>query len=404
MISQLSFERLIFLAVMMLCGTVNGEYPSPLSDIRPANKAGNCGIWVTAFTLGVFQSPFEMSKLAVELDTNDAWDEPVDMSHIKVSLEKAGLHTEAFKKATSDEVFEKLSHAAVDSVAILHLKNRPNRVGHFVVLMAPNQNRELYIDVGRPPEWVSANSLKAKMNDDFSGLFLFVSSTAPPEPVFILDGSPFILNAGEQVLGPGMWEVSVKVKNPSDQPIALQNTKGSCQCFKKATINASDGKTIPAHGTAMMTLTFDRAMFGVGSVENEVLLSFSGMKSVDWIEVTVAAHVSAESSPLQLTWFPEAINIAAVERAAIQDQEFTIFTPPGVAIGEPQTSTPILKISGFHKETQEEDIDEAGRTVHRFKIDMKNLPLGPLREKVTLTTSDKNTPRIEIPLSGEVRK
>jgi hypothetical protein len=105
-----------------------------------------------------------------------------------------------------------------------------------------------------------------------------------------------------------------------------------------------------------------------------------------------------------LTWFPEAINIAAVERAAIQDQEFTIFTPPGVAIGEPQTSTPILKISGFHKETQEEDIDEAGRTVHRFKIDMKNLPLGPLREKVTLTTSDKNTPRIEIPLSGEVRK
>ena len=379
--------------------------PTLYGEIHGGEMVANCGLNVTAFALKFFRKPFSLPKLAGQLGVGGDWEQAADMLRIKQSLVSAGLRVAAYKGATFNEIDSHLSGYPQKSLAVIFLKNDlgVGQFGHYLVFLDGGPKGLFVADVGAYVGWESLADLNNRLKADFSGLVMFVTPGGAPaaDKPFPLDSKQIVVNAGEIAAGPGLIHIPFLLKNTADQPIHITMARGTCFCFRGATIDTPN-QTIAPGKTAKIVLKFKRSVIGIGNIEREVLFQFSNdPKHV--MEVVVHAHITATHPPIQLTWYPSQIDLGVVRhRSKLSGEEFTVLVPRGISLRPPICSSKYLSIIAVAEAGGAPQTDDFGRTVHNYVIDLAKLPKGFVDDKITINTTDKHVPKIVIPVDGQI--
>lgn len=260
-------------------------------------------------------------------------------------------------------------------------------------------------DIGGYVGWESLADLNNRLGADFSGLVMFVRPGGAPAATHAWpsDSKQIILDAGEIAAGPGMIQIPFLLKDTSDKPIGIATARGTCFCFRGATIDTPNQQIAPGK-TGKIILRFKRDVIGIGNIEREVLFQFTNNPN-HWLKVVVHAHITATHPPIQLTWYPSQVNLGVVKNTkSLAGEEFTVLTPKGESLGQPISSSKEVSIIVLANPGGVPQTDDFGRTVHNYVIDLSKLSKGFVNDMVTITTTDKHVPKIVIPISGEVEK
>ncbi|MHB1766791.1 MAG: DUF1573 domain-containing protein [Phycisphaerae bacterium] len=381
--------------------------PSLFSEVHGRQMVDNCAINVTAFALEFFRRQVSLPQVADQLGVGGDWEQAADMLQIKQALKSEGLQVAAYKSATFRDISNKLRKYPQRSLAIIFLKNDlgVGEFGHYLVLLTGSSKRFFAVDIGAASGWASVKGVQDRIGPDFSGLVLFVRPGGAPKPlrVYPLTRRHIAVRVGEVAAGPGMIKIPFLLRNTAGQPIRIAIARGTCYCFRGATIDTPNRAIAPGQ-IGKITLKFKRSVIGIGSIEREVLLQFSNdPKHV--LEVVVQAHITATHPPIQLTWYPSQIDFGVIRhRKALSGEEFTVLTPQGESLSQPVSSSKNISVIALVSPDGQVQTDDFGRTVHNYVIDLAKLPKGFVNDKVTITTTDNHVPKIVIPISGEVEK
>ncbi len=388
-------------------GCASGSVPTLPGEVRGNDIAANCGVNVTAFALKFFRKPCNLPQVASQLHVGGDWEQAVDMLRIKQALLEAGMRVAAYKGAGFTDISTELAKHPRRSLAIIFLKNDIGRgiFGHYMVLLDGGAKGLFVVDIGGSIGWVSLTDLHNRLGPIFSGLVMFVRPGGAPAAthVYPLDSKQIVLNAGEIASGPGMLHIPFLLKNTLPKPIGISSARGTCYCFRGASVDTPDHKIAPGK-TGKITLKFKRDVIGIGNIEREVLFQFTNDPG-QALRVVIHAHITATHPPIQLTWYPSQIDIGTVRhRKELAGEEFTVLTPKGETLGLPVSSSKEVSVIALASPGGKPESDDFGRTVHNYVIDLANLPNGFVDDKIIIKTTDKHVPKIVIPISGEVEK
>lgn len=388
------------------CYTV-AAVPTLFAEVHGNEMATNCGLNVTAFALGYFHKGINLRGIAAALRLGGDWEQAANMLLLKRVLAGAGLRVSAYKHADFSDIMRLVSKKPKERLAIIFLKNDMSigRFGHYVVLMHGGRAGFFVVDIGEYVGWESKADITNRMGQSFSGLLLLVRPGGAPvaRHIFRLDAKQVLINAGDIASGPGMLHIPLLLKNTSDRPISIAIARGTCFCFRGAKIVGGDGRITPGKVGKIM-MKFKRDIIGIGNIEREVLFSFAGYPN-HFLRVVVYAHMTTAHPPVQLTWYPQAINLGLVRNnSVLGGQEFTVLTPKGVSLGFPAASSKVIRVIRLGDSGGQREVDDFGRTVHEFVVDLSNLPAGEVDQNVTIRTTDKYIPKIVIPITGQVEK
>jgi hypothetical protein len=329
------------------------------------------------------------------------------MLQIKRTLMMSGLKIAAYKDATLTDVFKQMAVRPQRSLSIIFIKNNLNlgRLGHYLVLLDCGPQHFFVVDIGDFIGRESVNLLNDRIGPNFSGLFLLVTPGGAPlasKPYPITD-KEIELRIGEIASGPGIIQIPFWLKNTIKKPIHIAMAKGTCYCFHGAKIIGHGGMIAPGQ-IGKIIMAFKRNLIGVGNIEREVLFSFVGYPN-HFLRVVVYAHMTTAHPPVQLTWYPQAINLGLVRNnSVLGGQEFTVLTPKTVSLQAPTVSSKDIQVIRLNGSAGKSQVDDFGRTAHEFVVDLSNLPAGEVDQKVTIRTTDKYIPKIVIPITGRVDK
>ena len=327
------------------------------------------------------------------------------MLRIKQSLVSAGLRVAAYKGATFSDIAGGLSKDPRNSLAIIFLKNDlgVGQFGHYMALLDGGPKGLFVADVGGYVGWESLADLNSRLRAGFSGLVMFVTPGGAPTvaQVFPLDAKQVSLRVGEIAAGPGLIHIPFLLQNTARKPIRIAMARGTCYCFRGATIEAPNHAISPGR-TGTIVLKFKRSVIGIGNIEREVLFRFAnGPKHV--MEVVVHAHITATYPPIQLTWYPSQIDLGVVRRRSkLSGEEFTVLVPKGISLRPPICSSRYLSVIAVAGAGGAPQTDDFGRTVRNYVIDLAKLPKGFVNDKITILSTDKHVPKIVIPITGQV--
>lgn len=233
-------------------GCASGSVPTLPGEVRGNDMAANCGINVTAFALEFFRKPCSLPRVAAQLRVGGDWERAADMLRIKQSLAAAGLQVAAYKDARFTDIAAELAKHPRRSLAIIFLKNDRGQglFGHYVVVPYGGTKGLLVADVGGYVGWESLTDPHNRIGPIFSGLVMFVTPGGAPlaTRVYPLSSKQIALNAGEIAAGPGMIRIPSLLKNPSDKPIGIVTARGTCYCFRGASIDTPQREIAPGEG------------------------------------------------------------------------------------------------------------------------------------------------------------
>jgi len=365
-------------------------------------KIDNCGLNAAVFLLDWFDVPIDLSDLQNELQVGLNWERSTSMLSLKESLEANGLRVSAYKEATLDDTLTGLDGK---HVCLLHVGTGEDpKAGHFYVVPAAANGSVLVVDVARHYEWVQTAEFRSQFAKSFSGFYLSVSRENQAAPRTYTLNEPMIeIDLGDIPSGQGILKVQISVGNRKTVPLIVESVKGSCDCFKGAVFKGATPQKLEPTELQVLELSFERSKLGVGSVVRDVHLYVRDTETRD-VVIRVKAHVLQTPPEKQISWLPERIDFGLIRDPSLlqKPQILTIMVPRGVSIQEvkPDSSNVVVKAVS----TQESGADSGrdNRQVYRFEVTLPAVRPGPLREKILVTTTDTNYPRIEIPLVGEV--
>ncbi len=174
-------------ALLLWKDDLSGMGPAPILDELGAVKLGNCGVNVTLFLLGWFDSLIELGQLEDDLGMDVHWSEPTSLAQIKRTLQNRGLKVDAYRDARLDEV---LRHLDAGRICLLHVQGDDHPSGHFYLLVARSPTSVLLVDAGSWHKWVPIEQFKEKFGKSFTGFCLLVSKAdANPRQRHTLDES-----------------------------------------------------------------------------------------------------------------------------------------------------------------------------------------------------------------------
>lgn len=385
----------------------NAKFSTLFGEVHGRAVARNSGINAVAFTLGFFRKPIHLDLVANALGAGTAWDHAPSMRRVRQTLISSGLHVVLRRGTTFADISHELLKHPRKSLAVIRLKDDWNKdlFGHYLVFCNGGPIGLSVVDVGRYVGWESVAKIHDQLRADFNGHVLFVSPGGTPAAarVYTPESKRIILTVGEIATGPGMVQIPFLLKNTSREPIGIFIAKGTCYCFRGASIDETDHKIAPGQ-TAKISLDFKRESIGVGNIDREVLLKFTGNRK-HWVTVFVRAHVTAKHPPIQLTWYPSQINFGVVRHHGRPGREaFTVLVPKRDSIGPPVASSESLSVIAVTNLGGASPHDAFGRIVHSYVIDLAKLPKGFIDDKITISTTDKSVPKIVIPITGQVEE
>ena len=410
------FVRIITAGTAFLLGaTLNSAVPSQASiptlfgEVHGQETAANSGVNITAFTLHYFHKPVVLPKLATSLGAGPTWAHTINMFRIKRVLEISGLRVTVCKSFTYAKIAKWLAKNSHLELTIVYLKNN-HIVGqgpvHYLALLGRAPEKLYVADLGAYLGWLSLRYLNNHFGPELGNMCLFVRAGGAGEPKHaytLTKQQRIMLNIGEVAAGPGMLKIPFLMRNTLKKPIGINLARGTCYCFRGAMIATANNEIAPDK-TGKIVMTFDRSVIGIGNIEREVLLSFTGYPH-HLLEIIVKCHITATHPPIQLTWYPQAIDLVVVRnRKALGGEEFTILTPKGISLQTPLVSSKFIHVIQLRDSGDKPQVDYFGRTAHEFVVDLSHMPAGSVNEKITIATTDKYVPSIVIPITGEIRK
>lgn len=387
---------------------VRASIPTLFGEAHGKEMAFNRRLDVTAFTLGYFQKPFNLPSLAASLGSGSAWAQKITAQQMGRVMKNSGLLVVAKKGLTFADLAKRLAKGSRPEVAILFLGNASgiDQLGYCLALTRYCKKGFYDVDISGHEGWLSLQDAKNWLGHYFKGSCLLVRAGDAPEPsrVYSLNRSrEIVLNIGEISSGPGIIEVPFLLHDTLDRAISIRSARGSCFCFKGAEI-AGTYRSILAGAVGKVVLSFSRAEIGVGIITREVLISLKGYRG-HFVKVLVKCHITATHPPIQLTWYPQAIDLGVVrESVLVAAQGFTVLTPKGVSLKTASASSKVVAVTRLGNRGGEPQTDSFGRTAHEFVVHFIHLPLGAINQKITIRTTDKYVPKIVIRITGQVEK
>ncbi|MGC8624273.1 MAG: hypothetical protein ACP5VQ_03280 [Phycisphaerae bacterium] len=348
-----------------------------------------------------------MDNIALALGAGATWSRSVSLARVGRVLENAGLRVSAAKRVTFRKIAVMLSKHHRVGVAIIYLKHlhlAGDRPQHYLILLGSGPKGLCLADPGAYIGWLSMDYLSTHLGPDLGHQCLFVQPGGAPQAVAtyaLTSPREIVLNIGEIAAGPGMLKVPFLLHNTLKHPIGVGFAKGTCFCFKHATIDTANHGIQPGK-TAKIVLSFGRSEIGTGNIVPEVLLSFVGYPH-HWLRVLVKCHITAKHPPIQLTWYPQAICLGVVRKPdALGCEEFTVLTPKGISLRSVTVSSKSIRVIPLNNPGGKPEIDEFGRAAHEFVVDLSRLPAGAVNQTVTVETTDKYVPNIVVPITGRI--
>ena len=388
-------------------GPANAKFPTLFGEVHGRAVAINSGVNAVAFTLGFFHKAIHPALVAGALGAGAGWDHAPSVRRVRQALVSSGLDVALRKGVTFANVSSELLRHPRRSLAIVRLKDDWSKdlYGHYIVFCSGGPLGLSVVDVGRFVGWESVASVHRQLKADFNGQVMFVRAdgSRAATHIYTPKSNRIILNAGEIASGPGMVRIKFLLKNISRKPVGLTIARGTCYCFRGATIDEPDHEISPGR-TAEISLDFKRDAIGVGRIDREVLLKFTGNPK-HWITVFVRAHVTVKHPPVQLTWYPSQIDLGVVRhRRSLVGEAITVLVPRGDSVGPPASSSRSLSVTAAANRGGIPQTDNFGRIVHSYLIDTARLPQGLVDDRITITTTDEYVPKIVIPITGQVER
>lgn len=381
--------------------------PTPFGEVHGDTTAASSAVNVTAFSLIYFRRPVNMDNIALALGAGATWSRSVSLARVGRVLENAGLRVSTAKKVTFRKIAVMLSKRHRVGVAIIYLEHlhlAGDRPQHYLALLESGPNGLCLADPGAYIGWLSMDYLRTHLGPDLGHQCLFVQPGGAPQAVAtyaLTSPREIVLNIGEIAAGPGLLRIPFLLHNTQKHPIGIGFAKGTCFCFKHATIDTTNHRIQPEK-TAKIVLSFDRSEIGTGNIVREVLISFVGYPH-HWLRVLVKCHITAKHPPIQLTWYPQTFCLGVVRKPdALGCEEFTVLTPKGISLRSVTVSSKSIRVIPLNNPGGKPEIDEFGRAAHEFVVDLSRLPAGAVNQTVTVETTDKYVPNIVIPITGRI--
>jgi|GEM_PF-3214142 len=397
-----------FAASYGFTGPLRAAVPTLFGEVHGSQMAINRRLDVTAFTLAYFRKPFQLPRLAASLGVGPAWAARASTKAVRLALEKSGLRVSESGVASFAEIAKRLGSRTRPRVAIVFLTKAVgiDQLGYCVALTRYGKKGFFVSDIGSREGWLSLRDADNWLGPYYTGTCLFVrpGGAAVPSHAYALDRShEIVLNIGEIAQGPGTLQVPFLLRDTLNCEVSIGRARGSCFCFRNARIVGARRSIAPG-AVGKVVLSFSRAEIGVGIIAREVFISFKGYPG-HFLKVLVKCHVTATHPPIQLTWYPQAIDLGVLRSPAPPAaQAFTVLTPKGILLRAPTASPNLTCVARTSDSEGKQLVDGFGRTAHEFSVSFGHLPTGVINGKVTIRTTDKYVPKIVIPITGQVEE
>jgi hypothetical protein len=368
-----------------------------LLETAGIDKIENCGLNALVFVLEYYDMTPAIEEIASDLNLGVHHDRALSLAEIQEAIDHYGLHTGGFKDVTPASLAENLKNGR--HLCVLHLQRNPSRPGHFVVIVATRGDQLYLVDPGVKADWLPREKLQGLM----SGLCLFVSERQDENAD--ANGTPYDLTRSQLLysagrIRPGMGDVVVciPVSNTTSKPMSIRRWSGTCGCIKAVELVNEEQpiEAIPAQGTGVLRITFDRSSFGQGTVTRSIALRLQDeIERTTVVEVTAEVPPSTDVSPF--TWVPSAIDYGVFrdESVLARPVDVCLFLPIGVNVDSVETSTEDIEVTprGQVKDARLE------RVTWRYKINV-HVTADEFREEVRFLITSKDMREIQIPISG----
>lgn len=398
-----------FAASYGFTGPLRAAVPTLFGEVHGSQMAINRRLDITAFTLAYFRKPFQLPKLATSLGVGPAWASRAPRKAIRLALERSGLRVSEGSTATFAEIAKRLGSGARPRVAIVFLTKAVgiDQLGYCLALTRYGKKGFFVSDIGSREGWLSLRDAVNWLGPYYTGTCLFVrpGGAAVPSHAYALDRShEIVLNIGEIAQGPGILQVPFLLRDTLNCEVSIGRARGSCFCFRNARIVGARRSIAPG-AIGKVVLSFSRAEIGVGIIAREVLISFKGYPG-HFLKVLVKCHITATHPPIQLTWYPQAIDLGVLRSPASPPaaEGFTVLTPKGVLLKAPRASPNLIRVARIGNPSGKAPVDDFGRTAHEFSVSFSRLPIGPIGGRITVRTTDEYLPKIVIPITGQVER
>lgn len=393
---------LIAIVALIVPGSILCEETDAILRELPDAKLSNCGMKVAMFVLDWYKASVEVERLENDLDVGHHWARPASLEQMKRIFESSGLTVNAFQDASIEDIVARI---AENQVCLLHLQHSDTKEGHFLLFLARRRSEVFVVDAGNYQDWVTIDELRDKLPTAFSGYCLFISKSSSDSASlqYTLSEKSIEIDLGDIPNEPRTLVVPLAVVNTNQVPIIIEQTAGSCACFKEASFRGKHPARLEPGDTGLLEIKFDRYAMGTGDIQRHAILQLRDTGPRE-LEIRVSARIPHRMLEQRVVWFPTRIDYGLVrDRARLgKPQFFTVSLPKGTNIGQVTASSSNIVIKAAEEEAGDIGDGNAARRVCRFEVTVIDAQAGPLTEKISVSISDTNNPIIEIPLVGEL--
>lgn len=139
-----------FAASCGFAGPLRAGVPTLIGEVHGSQMAINRRLNVTAFTLGYFRKPFQLSRLAALLGIGPAWAARATTKRVRLALERSGLRVAASRSESFPEIAKLLEPGTRPGVAIVFLTKafRIDQLGYCLALTRYGKKGFYVSDIG----------------------------------------------------------------------------------------------------------------------------------------------------------------------------------------------------------------------------------------------------------------
>ncbi len=241
---------------VMTTGLLSGQptqsgISTPFTEMHGKEMAKSSAINVAMFCLRYLHKPVKVGSIARVLHAGAAWNNAVAPRAIGRLMRSEQLRVEAVRRSTFSHFAEILSGQAGKRIIITSLKHlglAGDRSRHYIALLSSGRDGLYVVDPGTHIGWVSMAYLHDHLRQFLASNGMIVEPNGAQRNLKTYSPAArgsIVLNVGTIASGPGTVAVRFRVRNPLGSPISINFAKGTCFCFKRATIATPNHRIMP---------------------------------------------------------------------------------------------------------------------------------------------------------------
>ncbi len=373
-----------------------------LSEI-PNAVSYNCGLSTSIFVLRTFDKQCSLLEASEALDCGPQWEYATDLAAIQALLVSKGVGASGRKNIT---LANAIKTCCTDGMVLLHLKTSLTS-GHFLILLAADDERVCVVDAGRKLSWFLIDKFLEEYSANFTGLALVMPPTLESSfkeknrQVHPLGPNRKIkADLGTVFRTPSTRFFDIPIFNATDKNLKIQEVVSSCSCVTGLAFG-SERKSLPPSEHGNLRLEILPTKLPTGKNVKQIMVKFESSNQ-DSFSIILQIHVNVVTSigPRVMTWLPSRITLDSTQAAHSQDVR--VFLPPGVSIWKILTSSKMIEVIGRQRVRHRPgSLSTTGRNEERIKLVIRVQKGSELKGTVKIFTTSPKTSVIEVPIIVE---